>query len=387
MLSRRAAVISGATLVLLAAGPAFTARRPHYGGTLVVEIGAIVNSIDPAVAARTPQEAAAKAQIDALIYDHQNADGTFSDPGPFRIAEWEPGRHAALAANEGYKAGRPFVDAIEIQMGRSAKDRLIDVELNKADFAEIPVDQARRAVESGARVSQSQPDELVAVVFVSGRRAASDARIREAVADSIDRPAIVNFILQKKGEPAGGLLPQWSSGTAFLFSTGSNPARAKELWSQIPHSAPVALGYDSSDPLAQAIAERIAVDAREAGISMATQAYSPARTNVDARVVRLPMASAEPESALAGFLDTLNPIAGLDADAAALPDNASPEQIYDLEDRVIRTFSIVPVAWVPHVYGLSARVRDWTAPRPGETWPLADVWLDETGSPGQKGSS
>jgi len=28
------------------------------------------------------------------------------------------------------------------------------------------------------------------------------------------------------------------------------------------------------------------------------------------------------------------------------------------------------------VYGLSARLRDWTPPGPGESWPLADVWLD-----------
>ena len=41
-----------------------------------------------------------------------------------------------------------------------------------------------------------------------------------------------------------------------------------------------------------------------------------------------------------------------------------------------RTHRIVPLEWVPQVYGLSARVRNWKAPAPGETWPLADVWLD-----------
>jgi hypothetical protein len=36
---------------------------------------------------------------------------------------------------------------------------------------------------------------------------------------------------------------------------------------------------------------------------------------------------------------------------------------------------------------LSARVRNWNAPGPGETWPLADVWLDgpaEAVSEGEK---
>ena len=63
-----------------------TARRPRYGGTLRVEIGASLNSLDPAVAAREPEEAAAKGQIDALLYDTAIADGPFAGiagSGPF----------------------------------------------------------------------------------------------------------------------------------------------------------------------------------------------------------------------------------------------------------------------------------------------------------------
>jgi len=33
--------------------------------------------------------------------------------------------------------------------------------------------------------------------------------------------------------------------------------------------------------------------------------------------------------------------------------------------------------WLPQVYGLGARVRDWEAPAAGEGWPLADVWLEQ----------
>jgi ABC-type transport system substrate-binding protein len=305
------------------------------------------------------------------------------------MSEWEPGKRAVLVANEQYAGGRPFVDAIEIEMARAPKDRLIDLELNRADVAEIPVDQARRAAERGVRVSRSQPDELIALVFVNGRAPARDRRIREAVADSIDRDAIVNFILQKEGEPAGGLLPQWSNGTAFLFPTTPDPKHAKELWSQIAHSPPMTLGYDSGDPLAEAIAERIAVNARDAGISMAAQSTGNAQTEgrVDARIVRLPMTSSASQPALASFLTVFQRIAGLDPDGTALPDSAGPQQIYERESAVVHTLGVVPIAWVPHAYGLSARVRDWTAPGPGQGWPLADVWLEETGPEPQKGSS
>lgn len=374
-MKRRLSLFLAAISAVVAAAPAFTARRPHYGGTLVVEEGVALNSMD---ASTNPGEARVKGQIDLLTYDRKNADDTSSDPGPFRLAQWKPGKDAVLAANEDYKGGRPFVDAVGIRMGRSATDRLIDVELGKADVAEIPVDQARRAAESGVRISASEPDQLIALVFETSNATTGDQRIREALAGSIDRAAMVNFILQKEGEPAGGLLPQWSSGTAFLFSTAPDPARVKELLSQISPSPKIGLGYDSGDPLLQAIGERIAVNARAAGISVTPQAiFKGGTSKADARLVRVDMPSAEPRAALASFIENLKPTAMSNEDREPLPDPATPEQIYEREASVVRSFSVIPIAWVPHVYGLSGRVRDWTAPKPGEPLPLANVWLDQ----------
>ena len=94
--------LAASSAVLGIAGRADPARRPKYGGTLRVEIGAVVNSPDPAVAAANPEEAAAKEWISALLYERRNADGTFAGvagSGPFRLAEWDPGKHATLAAN------------------------------------------------------------------------------------------------------------------------------------------------------------------------------------------------------------------------------------------------------------------------------------------------
>jgi peptide/nickel transport system substrate-binding protein len=393
-LSRRLAAISLALFVVLAALPARTARRPRYGGTLRVEIGTAIASLDPAVAASTPEESTAKSQIDGLIYDHRDPDGTFSgDPGsgPFAVATFEPGKRATLAANNNFREGRPFVDSIEITMGVSAHDRLLDLQLNKSDLAEIPPQDARSASERRVRVSISQPDELLALVFNTADSAASrNPRIREAVAQSIDRAAIVNFILQKTGEPAGGLLPQWSSGTAFLFPTNADPARAKELSSQFSPAAKLLLGYDSADPLEQSVAERIVVNAKEAGISLIAQALPKSATGkpraatealrFDAQLVRWRMPSANPAIALKAALlqisSSAEPAEETSASAAALTDQASPQDVYDRQRDVLARFTIVPLVWLPQVYGLSARVRDWTVPGPGEEWPLADVWLD-----------
>jgi ABC-type transport system substrate-binding protein len=350
-----------------------------------VEIGAVVSSLDPDAAIANTDEDTAKNQLESLIYDRRDAEGRKSGDakaGPFTLTEWEPGKHVVLMAYPDYREGRPFVNSVEIQMGRAARDMLLDLELGKADLAEIPVEQARRAADRGVRVSLSQPDELLALVFQAGRAANEDARVREALAAGIDRASIVNFILQKNGEAAGGLLPQWSSGTAFLFSTTADPVRAKELWAQITKSPKLVLGYDSGDLLEQSVAERIVVNAREAGITLAAQpipdagAATAAPSAVDARLMRLRMISPLPRVALMNFLGTLGPIAKIDA--SPLPAPASPQDIYERERAIVSSYRVAPLVWLPQVYGLSARVRNWKAPGPGETWPLADVWLDGT---------
>jgi hypothetical protein len=375
----RVAAGSAGLAILLTALPVETARRPRYGGTLRVEIGAAVTSLDPAVATSNQEEAAAKEQIDSLIYDTRDADGTFRGAGAFHVTAFEAEKRAVLAATEDYRLGRPFVDSIEITMGRTARERIVNLELNKTDFAEIPAEDARRAAEHGVRVSRSQPDELLALVLLRGaepkRTQPVDARVREAVALSIDRAAIVNFILQKEGEPAGGLLPQWSSGTAFLFSTSADAVHAKELSAQIVPAPKIVLGYDFGDSLEQAVAERIAVNAREAGIKLTAQAVRPAVENAaDACLVRLRMQSTRPAVALEDFMDALGAMAKIEA--TALPDPASPEDVYKRERAIVSSYRVVPLVWLPRVYGLSARVRDWTPPGAGEFWPLADVWLD-----------
>jgi peptide/nickel transport system substrate-binding protein len=353
-----------------------------------VEMAESVTSLDPSIATEGSAGVSARNEINALLY-HRNADGTFSGTagsGPFRVAEWEPGKRLTLSANDDFPGGRPFVDSVEIRMGRDAKDRLVDLELDNTDLAEIPAEDARRAADRGVRVSASKANQLIALVFISGRPLAEDAHVREEISRTIDRTSIVNFLLQKEGEPAWSLLPQWSSGTAFLFSAAAEPADkntersagniAKGQQPVMTGSSKFALGYDAGDGLEQTIAERITVNAREGGFAVALTALpsAPAGSRkVDARLVRWEMPSPRPHEALMGFIRQLGPFTGIDA--APLPDSASPEQIYGRERTIVSNHRVVPIAWMPRVYGLGARMRDWNAPPAGENWPLADVWL------------
>ena len=63
----------------------------------------------------------------------READGTLTGTGPFRVARWEAGKAATLVANEAHWKGRPYLDSVEIQMGRDLRDQTQDLQLGKAD--------------------------------------------------------------------------------------------------------------------------------------------------------------------------------------------------------------------------------------------------------------
>ncbi|MHB8754437.1 MAG: ABC transporter substrate-binding protein [Candidatus Acidiferrales bacterium] len=317
----------------------------------------------------------------------RESGGDVVGTGPFRLVSWETRRHAEFAANDDYWGGRPFVDAVDVQMGRTVRESMIDLDLGKTDIADVAPDRARIDAARGIRISASDPDELLALVFAPSSARAKDIRIRQALSLAIDRASLVDFVLQKEGEPAGALLPQWSSGYEFLFSTAADTAMARQLASQISAAPVLKLGYDFGDPIERMIAERIVVNAQAAGISISARSDMDNSTNsaangaanvgeYDARIVRVPMASPARGLALEEFLQTFASLADLDTSMdAPLEDWTNPEQMYTRERAVVGTYEIIPLVHVAQVVGLSARVRDWMPARWG-AWRLADVWLD-----------
>ena len=287
--------------------------------------------------------------------------------GPFRISEWQPKR-AVLVAHEEHWNGRPFLDVIEVALERPLREQMIDLELGRADVIEVPIDQVRRA-QQARRIVTSAPIELFVIVFTPDRRPAQDAKLREALALSIDRKAIYEVLLQRQGEPVAGLLPQWISGYAFLFPAQQNAERARQLRNEVrPYS--LTLNYDFADPLARSIAERIALNAQEAGLTLRPISENLSqRTTADAKLVRVRLRSADPATALAA----LSPALGTSLQVAG----PAPEQLLRAEKSLVDSFAVIPVAVTPEACALSPRVKNWSQPKLGG-WPLSwgEVWVE-----------
>jgi len=276
------------------------------------------------------------------------ADGGRVGTGPFRITT-ETAARAVFEANEDYWGGRPYLDGVEIDTGRHPRDQLLAFDLSKADVVEIDFGDLRRISQSGKRTWTSPPADLIAVAF----EPLVDQRVREAIALSIGRSTIHSVLLQKQGVATGAILPQWLSGYSFLFPAERDLDKARQLGSGV---GPVTIGYDPSDTTMRLIAERIAVNAREAGITMRTTGGSRAA----ARIIRVGVNSPDRFQSLTSVGDTV----GIKANGS----------LYDVERTLLQGFRIVPLFHLPEIYGLAARVRGWAPSRWGG-WKLDSVWL------------
>jgi peptide/nickel transport system substrate-binding protein len=303
-------------------------------------------------------------------------DVTAFGTGAYRITDWQAQKRLELKANEDDWAGRPFVDRIEIALGVSSQQQVTDLELGKVDVIELLPNLTRRASQvSGVRVSASAPSELWALVITPRGAAAYDPRFTQALSMAIDRAAIVNVLLQRQGEPAGSLLPQWLSGYAFLFLTEVNIVDAKKIRAEYSASPLQALVYDGADPSAALIAQRIAVNARDAGINLSVFAESASggANNFDVRLVRWQIAAPDAREALTELMQRLNGAQG----EAGFMVLETPEQRYAAERAVLDRGRIIPLAFVPEIYGVGPAVKDWMPPKWGG-WRLENVWLEQT---------
>lgn len=265
------------------------------------------------------------------------ADGSLTGTGPFRLTKLEPGRRATLTAFEEHWAGRPFLDSLEFTTQRGGP----------VDVTALPVSTSRRAIGERVRVWTSPPRDLAIL--------SRPAALRDVFALSIDRDAIANVITQKRGDPARGLLPDWLTGYSAALPSEHDLTRARQA-AAAAKAGPVTIAVAPSDPLLRLIADRIALNVRDAGLSVTVGNAGTVR------LVRLRLPSNNAAQALAEFARALG---------VAVPTGLTNIQaLYDAERAMLTENGIVPVVHLPDVYAVDPRVHNFDPAR------LEMVWVE-----------
>jgi peptide/nickel transport system substrate-binding protein len=294
-------------------------------------------------------------------------NGKLIGSGPFVVSEWDAGKKLVLTARDDYWGGRPFLDSVVIEMGRGFHEATIAYETGLAQLMEVPPELAHQAT-LASTVHASEPMELVALVFARDVQSPEDAKQRQALSLSIDRAMLNRVVFQGGGEVAGGILPGWLTGYEFLFPVKADLTRAQQLRAEVPQAPSWSLGFDGRDPLARVLAERIALNAGDAGLRLQLTNQS----NPDIRLVHVGLVSFDPHLALAELAKSL---------AIPAPHflGNSADDLYHAENAMLQSQRLIPLLHLETAWAVSKAVRNWEDTRDG-TWRLSDIWL-ATGKP------
>ncbi len=293
----------------------------------------------------------------------RNGGSKLNGTGLFHIEDWLPGKKLTLVAEEDQWRGRAFVDKLEIEMGINLHEQLVELETGKADLVEIAPEQGHRATMEGRRVSSSQPMELVALVFANDAQTLDERILRHALADSLERNSMRSALLQGTGQPAASTLPNWMSGYGFTFSSDADLDRARRERAQVRSAPNWTVGYDANDSVARLLVERIALNAKDAGLALQPTALATA----DLLLVRIPLETADPWIALSKAASILG---------MAMPKRSGDTvgDLYSAERELLAGLRVIPLFHLPMEWASSPMLRDW---RPGAdgSWRLDDSWM------------
>jgi hypothetical protein len=170
-------------------------------------------------------------------------------------------------------------------------------------------------------------------------------------------------LLQNDGEAAGSLLPTWMTGYGFAFSADANQAGAKQLRTEAGPARTWVLGYDNDDALARVVAERILLNARDAGLSVQTTLSAAA----DIRLVRIPLTLTNGRTELSELFSAL----GISPIKLS---SSNVESVYTAENTFLHSRRVIPLLHLRYVSGISAGVQNWSVGRDG-SWDVQEVWL------------
>jgi hypothetical protein len=121
-----------------------------------------------------------------------------------------------------------------------------------------------------------------------------------------------------------------------------------------------------SDPGLRTIADRIALNARDAGLTVTIAPQGA--TSTDIRLMEARIAAADPSRALAAL-----------AAAFGLPEPPraeTPDALYAAEHNLLEGFRVVPLFHLPDVYGAGPRVKGAPGITPLGEWRFGDLWIE-----------
>jgi peptide/nickel transport system substrate-binding protein len=123
--------------------------------------------------------------------------------GPFQLVEWQKGVQTELRSFDAYWRGKPPFETVTFRAVPDVSTRIADLKTGKADLIrDLPPDQAQSIASEGGSQVLSVPTERVGYLYINAQAGpTADVRVRQAIAYAIDRPTLIEALLQGYAAP------------------------------------------------------------------------------------------------------------------------------------------------------------------------------------------
>jgi peptide/nickel transport system substrate-binding protein len=167
-------------------------------------------------------------------YEKMLTGAAFVGTGPFKVDSYKHGQGMSLSANDKYFKGRPKIDKVEVQIVAEASSRVASL---KTGASHVSMDLP--PLDITGLIADAKFSNVIAETWDSAMYVASNVTIapldkkevRQAIAWSVDREAIVSKVLSGIGQTSS--LPWSKSSLAYDAAAVShykyNPEKAKQM--------------------------------------------------------------------------------------------------------------------------------------------------------------
>lgn len=221
--------------------------------------------------------------IDQYTIDDLGTGKGYNGTGAFRFTGWKPGTSITFEANKDYWGGAPHLDGVEYVIVPDAQTRTAQLRSGQLDMLlSVPPRDADQLADDPSYDVVDQAG-VVRTWYLGANVQApglNDVRVRQAIAQAVDRDRIVADVYQGHGTVASLPWPEYSP----AFDAGLNDtyhhdvARAKALVAEVGTVPSIPISYTTGSAESEAVAQIVQADLAAVGITTTLEPVDTATT-------------------------------------------------------------------------------------------------------------
>ncbi|HET8977679.1 MAG TPA: ABC transporter substrate-binding protein [Solirubrobacteraceae bacterium] len=164
---------------------------------------------------------------------------TFMGTGPFKLSSYSQNQSASFVANPDYWGGAPHLDSTEFSFYSAQQPQILALQGGEVDVIVQFVPQGASSIlnSSSYKIIQLKSSNHRELSMRNDKAPFTDARVRQAIALSLNRPAMVQALLAGKGEVGNDspFAPKFPSTDTSIPQRTQDISKAKQLLSAAGH--------------------------------------------------------------------------------------------------------------------------------------------------------